>query len=539
MGRLRIPAFIMAVIICLMTASASYTPAEVSAYTESTAKYVQNAVPDPVFGSIGGEWAVLALARSGYDAGDEYYRGYLTRIAGEIKNSNGVLHRTKYTEYSRVILALTALGQDAADFAGYNLTIPLGDFTQTTYQGINGAIWALIALDSKPYDMPVNKDANVKATRQMYVDAILAKQHEDGGWSMGDRSLSDTDLTAMALQALSAYRHQTAVEKAVQKGIAFLSKAQNENGNYGTYGEETAESVSQVLIALATLGIPVDDERFVKNGKSALDALMTYRLGSNGFKHLPADTKADEMATEQAFIALASLQRKNEGKTPVYKMTDAKKIAFPADASISGLTGKNADVHTVPVSYPGKTFPDIAAHPNRTAIEALASRGIIDGMASGIFKPDADMTRAQFAAITVRALGLEPENKKIYTDVSTDVWYAGYIATATKYGIVNGVGDNKFNPNGTINRQQAATMVARAAKLCGMDTAYDSTRIRDTLAPFADYMTVSDWARGSMAFCFDQGISDDSAAKIEPKKAILRCEIAQMLHNMLKKANLI
>ena len=82
-------------------------------------------------------------------------------------------------------------------------------------------------------------------------------------------------------------------------------------------------------------------------------------------------------------------------------------------------------------------------------------------------------------------------------------------------------------------------MVARAAKLCGMNTDYSAAAARDVLAQFGDYTKTADWARAPLAFCYDQGILDVSALSIQPSVAIKRCEIAQMLYNMLEKANLL
>ena len=82
-------------------------------------------------------------------------------------------------------------------------------------------------------------------------------------------------------------------------------------------------------------------------------------------------------------------------------------------------------------------------------------------------------------------------------------------------------------------------MVARAAKLCGMDTALDTVTMRDVLAQFTDYVKTDDWARETLAFCYQAGILDDDALEIQPKAAIRRCEIAQMLFNMLGSAKLL
>ena len=82
-------------------------------------------------------------------------------------------------------------------------------------------------------------------------------------------------------------------------------------------------------------------------------------------------------------------------------------------------------------------------------------------------------------------------------------------------------------------------MVARAAKLCGMDTAMDTAAVRDVLAQFTDYVQADDWARETLAFCYQSGILDDEALEIQPKTAVKRGEIAQMLFHMLGKADLL
>jgi hypothetical protein len=203
-----------------------------------------------------------------------------------------------------------------------------------------------------------------------------------------------------------------------------------------------------------------------------------------------------------------------------------------------GLVGKHADVQKSPVVTPGITFPDIVGHKNKTAIEALASRGIILGYDTGYFGPNDTMTRAQFATIVVKALGLPTAKTGNFKDVPASAWFAPYVGTAYTYGIVNGKSATAFDPNGLITRQEAAAMVARAAKLCGMDTKLETYEIRNMLAQFGDYVTVSEWARESVAFCYSEDILDQSDLDVNPTRHILRCEIAQMLYNLLIKANL-
>lgn len=513
-----------------------------------TAQYMYKTVKSPQVGSIGGEWAVLGLARSGYTVPEEYYQDYYATVEAYVQACGGVLHDKKYTEYSRVIVALSSIGRDARNVAGYDLTKALGDYDKTIWQGLNGPIWALIALDSRNYPMPQNPEAKTQATRQMYIDRILECQLPDGGWSLfggtsaassGD-NVSDPDITGMALQALAKYQDQTAVKKATEEALACMSKQQRGDGGFASWGTANSESVVQMIVALCELGIPLDDPRFVKNGNTMLDNLMTYYLPGNGFLHTANGSGSNQMASEQAFYGLVAAQRAAQGKNSLYRMSDAISITKGEDQQAgAGLEGKHADVNAQPIISPGKTFDDISAHVNQPAIEALASRGIITGYNDTTFGPEDTMTRAQFATIVVRALGLPLAATDNFTDVSAGAWYASYVGTAYTYGIVNGTSATTFNPNGTITRQEAAAMVARAAKLCGMDTAMDTAAIRDMLAQFGDYVTTSEWARESLAFCYNADILNQSDLNIQPKVAIKRCEIAQMLFNLLGSANLI
>lgn len=520
----------------------------VDAAVADTASYIYNLVKSPQVGSIGGEWAVLGLARSGYSVPEKYYQDYYATVEEYVKACKGVLHEKKYTEYSRVIVALSSIGKDATNVAGYDLTKPLGDYDKTIWQGLNGPIWALIALDSRDYEIPKNPEAKTQATRQMYIDRILECQLSDGGWSLfggteaasdGD-GVSDPDITGMALQALAKYQDQPAVAKATQEALACMSEKQDASGGYASWGTANSESCVQIIVALTELGIPLDDSRFVKNGKTLVDNLLTFYQKGNGFLHTAGGSGSSQMATEQGFYGLVAIQRANQKKNSLYRMSDAITIsAGTALGKGEGLEGKNADVKSVAISNPGVTFDDISAHANQPAIEALAARGIISGKSDGNFDPNATMTRAEFAKIVVCALGLTPKAVSKFTDVKSTDWSAAYIGTASTYGIVNGISADTFNPQGNITRQEAATMVARAAKLCGMGTEYDTSAARDVLAQFSDYVQSSPWAQPGLAFCYDQGILDNSALTIQPKKDILRCEVAQMLYNLLSSANLL
>lgn len=277
--------------------------------------------------AFGSEWLVIALARSGRDVPDSYYDS----VVKAVQSAKGQLSDKKSTEYARTILALTAIGKDPADVGGYDLLAGLADMDDVTYQGINGAIFALLALDSGKYDVPAAAEGGTQTTRDGLVAYILAQQLSDGGWALSGTS-ADPDVTAMALQALAPYRTgDETVDAAVDKGVQLLSDMQLADGGYSSWGTLNSESCAQVLIALATLGIdPVSDSRFVKNGLTVLDALLAYAV-SGGFRHT-VDGEADAIATEQALCALTAYARLLDGKTALYDMTDVLGGQMPDDA---------------------------------------------------------------------------------------------------------------------------------------------------------------------------------------------------------------
>lgn len=301
--------------------------------------YIVNTVDNPTYGTLGGEWSILSLARGDYAVPEGYYDTYYTnvedKVASLMERYKGKLDRSKGTEHSRVILGLTSIGKDITDVAGYDLRDGLADFNFVKTQGINGPIFALIALDTKNYEIPIIEGVAEQTTREKLIDYILAREINGGGWSLqGTAGSTDPDITAMAIQGLTPYYESNSqVKAAVDRGIVWLSSVQKEeNGGYASWGSLNSESCAQVIVALTGLGIdPHTDPQFIKNGRSVVDALMSFALPEGGFMHVyaGADTGgggeggvANGMATDQGTYALVAYDRFVEGKNPLYNMTD-------------------------------------------------------------------------------------------------------------------------------------------------------------------------------------------------------------------------
>ena len=280
-------------------------------------------------GTSGGEWVALGLARSG-SISDTLAEQYAQAAYQYVKKKgSSTMSDSKSTENSRMILALTSIGKDPSDVAGYDLLEPLADLDYVKSQGINGPIFALIALDSHDYEIPKAVAGKTQTTREALIDAILAAQLSDGGWNVNGNG-ADADMTAMAIQALAPYYSSNAkVKSAVDDALKRLSKMQEDNGGYTSWGTANAESVAQVIVALTSLGIdPASDGRFIKNGYSTLDALATFYNDKGGFKHSQSDTTSSNgLATEQAYYALASWYRLKAGKTSLYDMSDVTTLS--------------------------------------------------------------------------------------------------------------------------------------------------------------------------------------------------------------------
>lgn len=289
---------------------------------EATRDYILG-LGTPGVGSVGGEWMVIGLTRSGCDCPEGYYENAVAYVHENI-NDNEQLHRAKSTENSRLILALTSAGYDVTDVGGHNLLKGLSDMSYLKKQGINGPIWALVAFDSYDYEIPQNENEETQATREEIIAYILEKQFDDGGWALMGGT-ADPDMTGMAVQALAPYYNSNPeVKNAVDRALDCLSDIQRDDGTFGSVDGSCVESCAQVIVALTALGIdPESDDRFIKNGVSIVDAICIFAVEGGGFEHIPYGG-LNGMATEQGQYGLAAYFRFLEGETSLYDMTDVE-----------------------------------------------------------------------------------------------------------------------------------------------------------------------------------------------------------------------
>jgi hypothetical protein len=205
-------------------------------------------------------------------------------------------------------------------------------------------------------------------------------------------------------------------------------------------------------------------------------------------------------------------------------------------AKVNSLTNSTYSIVWHPIE-----FKDVANHWSKNAVNNMGSRMVIDGVGNGLFNPGQDITRAEFAAIMVRGLGLKLENGgTAFTDVQDSAWYSRAVQTAVSYNLINGFEDGTFRPTDKITREQAMNIIAKAMKITGLKDKLATQAAATGTGSFTDAEQASDWAKSAIADSLQAGIvSGRSSTVLAPKASITRAEVAAIIERLLQKSDLI
>lgn len=253
---------------------------------------------------IGSEWYIIALANYGHYSFSAYKNAlnlYLSK--NEVDSASS---RLKYA------LTFVAIGDKSNPYIEETVNNSIGK------QGIMSLVFGLHLLNN---DCESNEYSQSELTEE-----ILSFQLVDGGWAINGEN-GDVDATAMTVQALSPqYHSDLSVKKAVDNAVDFLSRRQNDDGGYSSYGVSNPESVSQVIIALSSLGIDaVTDTRFIKNGSTVFDATDRFRLSDGSYCH-KTDGESNFMATVQVMCASIAYENMKNGSSSFYVFAENKTV---------------------------------------------------------------------------------------------------------------------------------------------------------------------------------------------------------------------
>ncbi len=255
----------------------------------------------------GSEWYIFALLERGEELDYSRFAAALQAYADEKEISNA-------STRERIALSFVAMGY-------------VSPFTE---QAAHNSIGEL-GLMSYVFGLHLsNNGVSCSHTPEEIIAAILDLELEDGGWAITGTK-GDPDATSMVLQALAPHREDSAVAEAVEKGLAFLSDNQLDNGGFRSFGQECPESICQVIVTLCTLGIDPMDEAYQKNGITLFDALYTYRLEDGTFRHT-MDTDSNNLSTVETLYALAAYESYLRGGKTLYEFDAPTKDISEAQA---------------------------------------------------------------------------------------------------------------------------------------------------------------------------------------------------------------
>lgn len=180
-----------------------------------------------------------------------------------------------------------------------------------------------------------------------------------------------------------------------------------------------------------------------------------------------------------------------------------------------------------------KTFADAAKFPwAQQSIEALASKGVINGISDTSFAPEANITRADFLVILVRGLGLTAGFNDNFSDVSPAKYYYEALGIARELGITDGAGNNLFKPDTPVSRQELMVLGSRALSLSGAAMPAGSA---DDIRKFSDRAELAAYAVEDVAAMVKEGIVSGSGSKLNPHANATRAEAAVIVYRIINK----
>lgn len=267
--------------------------------------------------SFGSEWVMLARLRAlkgneGWTRKSADISHYLTSVKAAMK-SKKLSKDAKINDIERVIMTLTALGYDASNFNGQNLTAWLYQNQKWDNYSPNLMIWSLIALDSGNYTA-------AKGYREGLIAQLVKYQHTSTGGFFFSTAwpADDVDMTAMAMIALAPYKNSNAkAKKMYNAGWKFIQSKADDQYNYGGDSYDPCSTNAYVVIAKCATGQTGGD----------LDATVAWMLknylGKKGFN---LNGEYNGMSTYQGLLAMDAYQRASAGAT---KLFDVKWPANP------------------------------------------------------------------------------------------------------------------------------------------------------------------------------------------------------------------
>ncbi len=223
--------------------------------------------------------------------------------------------------------------------------------------------------------------------------------------------------------------------------------------------------------------------------------------------------------------------------------------ALPPDASITlaGIGGTRPLGAAQALAQYGdpsfsRFFTDVASSPYATEINTLGAYEILGGVGEGRFAPNATLTRAQLAAMLAQALDLSDGPDGLFSDVPAGQWYTGKIGAIANLGLMDGVGDGRFDPEGNLTQEQFITVMGRLARFLNFKVDDYAEATLDEELEAEKFAPLAPWARlNAMALTeyYDGNMLYTTLDQIDPHALTTRAQAAATLCNILKTLHLL
>ncbi|RAV00537.1 S-layer homology domain-containing protein [Paenibacillus sp. YN15] len=364
-------------------------------------------------------------------------------------------------------------------------------------------------------------------------DALKKAAAEKSGRVTLDLSASTGAAAVRAELPLSAFAQAGSAELVIKTGLAEVKLPAQ------LILSQLKDQAAGTLLANLASGSAQLQEKAAQAAKQ-----MGYQLSAQPVAvslAVEADGKKQELALKNGYASLTLTYNGLLGGAaaagvkidPVTGEASFAPAIIETSGGITRVTVLHGGEGIYTIAQISKIFADTAGHWAKQDIELLASKLLIQGTDANRYSPDQAITRAEFAALLVRSLGLQASGQAAsFTDVAAADWYAQAVAAAAEAGLIEGLDNGEFRPDATISREEMAVMAARAARYAGMNTTASAPAAG---YGYADSSAVSGWAQASMAWATENGIIQGTGDQLlAPQASATRAQSATILKRMLQ-----
>ena len=394
---------------------------------------------------------------------------------------------------------------------------------------------AVISVGTDSINVPVSVDSTNGVTTAKLTDAILSSAFRkveidsDGRKSAGIEMPQIEGTSAYVLQLPAAVLSSTYSDRTIKLESEAGTVTLPDNMLTGSEEEETA-----------TVGISIRNAY-----KSGLSQEVQNMLGSRpvvelslieGDKTIPWNNPNAHVTVSIPYAPTAEELNDPEHITVWYIDGSGEIVSVPSgkyDPATGTVTFTATHFSCYGVGYVNKTFTDLgSAAWAKKQIEVMASKGILSGTGTNTYSPKANITRADYMVMLVRTLGLTADFEENFADIEPSAYYYDAVGIAKKLAIADGSGNNCFNPNQSISRQDMMVLTARAMEKCKELKATSDT---DLLKEFSDRGAIAGYAVESLSTLVKEGLAAGTGNRLNPGKLANRAEAAVFLYNIYNK----